>query len=1706
MKKILTLILILGSVLIFAACQPKVSLTIAEEDQTVSLTVGESVTIQPSVTEGYDLSWESNNESIVTVSNGTIVAVAAGSTTVVVSVVGYELSATITVTVVLPNANSVSIEGAGNVIVGETLQLIGTVFPSNALQTLTWSSSNTSVATVSNTGLVAAAGVGSAVITATSHISTVKVEVTITVVLPDPTTVTITGPDQVTVTETITLSATVAPELAAQGVTWSVNNESRATITTEGVLTGVSAGVVTVSATSVALNTVIGTKQVTVVLPNPTEVTVSGADEVMVGSTITLTAAVLPTLANQAVTWSVNDQTKATITAGGVLSGVAAGNVTVTATSVALNTIVGTKVVEVKVPMPTSVTVSGSTTINVDETVTLTALVAPQHALQDVTWSVDDTDVATITNDGVLTGVSEGIVVVTATSVADNQVLGQLTISVVHIIEFILLDSNLVDIDDNYPVTYRNRTYTKGIDAFASIADLNGKITNGTTIVVVAGTYSGGLTINKNNVSIFGPNRDLDPNTETRLPEAILTGLIQLEEGVQNFEINGVKLTAAGQIAGPLTANIDGVTIAYLVVEGTSIDSSQGVIFFKSNADTALNQNIVVQNSFFGPDTTDTRMVRGSNIFNLSLLNNRFMGAFDIIRLMGTNETNSAGIGIGGEFIVDGNFFTGAKQFVMFATRYNFSYFQMTNNTFKDMAHPSYGGIIDARAFHDTVESVEVVVKYNVFDNVFDWHLLRFTANARTIDTWKADVNYNAFIGTPGGATYGYVRITSTISAPLANVEYNYFAGTGDTPYTPTPENFLNVSSYANAFSSLNDLQAGIAYSKLADTPDDVLLVGNASLVPGKTVYATIADALVAANAGDTILLLPGVHAGNVTINKNNITITSLNAAMNPNETNERFLEAEMTGTITLAKALVGFKISGILFTGDAQILNTLGDVGTATVTTKNLDGFEFSNNIVETNLASGKGFIYFVEASSCYSYDLVFKHNYFTSTNAETTLSAIVYIDNHNHLTVLENVFENVQNDAFYIFDTTKGMSGNTKVQSNSFINIEGSAFWANWLSPLPTTQGLVEIYNNTFDSVGGYAIYLAKMNNTDIYQGIKIYYNSFTNVNVGIFFMRVHANANITVYYNKFMSVANTYYIENATDSTTASPSMLDAIDNLYMSEGLVITPDAAKFVGSMATATTYTSESEVPVFAEEGEILVTDLQIKPIATRLFVGDTYQLELEFTPEDTNTREVIWISSDTNVATINANGLVTCVGLGNVTFTATSVRRPVLEATVTVEVEEYSDVEIMHDGSGVISVSGTTQLSVVSYPGGNSATATYLSLNPTIATVNETGLVTGVGLGEAVIQVSVGGTIVGTMTIVVHSSSVLEVDPLQFIIDAHIASVLAQKVTTFGAITKVEMTYGAISYLWLNNIAITESIIPVGNSRPGTLLNSVEFIVVHDTGNNAAGATAGMHDSYLRNNDPGVSWHYTVDQNGAFQHLPLNEVGYHAGDGLRPFGLNDTGVTATTAKPVITISVDGYYELNGVKSTVAAPLIDGAIATTNKITPSGIFTTIGTNGNYYINNTYYNTTYKVISNQGGGTNGIGIESCVNEGADLFATWQNLSDLVSDLLIANDLGLDRVMQHNNFSGKNCPQTLRMSDLYGYFMTMVAYQYEMKTTFSDYQFSFESNNPTLVNDFGKVISRPKLTTEVSYTVTITGPSGYNETITLFSMIPGYKTLS
>ena len=141
-----------------------------------------NATIQPSnANRNTGITWNSSNTGVATVDqSGNVTAKANGTTTITATTQnGYTAQCSITV---ITSITSLSVSPTSKTLnIGETVQLTGTKNPSTTSEGTQWTSSNTSVATVSNSGLVTAKSAGTATITFKNSSSTKSASCTITV-------------------------------------------------------------------------------------------------------------------------------------------------------------------------------------------------------------------------------------------------------------------------------------------------------------------------------------------------------------------------------------------------------------------------------------------------------------------------------------------------------------------------------------------------------------------------------------------------------------------------------------------------------------------------------------------------------------------------------------------------------------------------------------------------------------------------------------------------------------------------------------------------------------------------------------------------------------------------------------------------------------------------------------------------------------------------------------------------------------------------------------------------------------------------------------------------------------------------------------------------------------------------------------------------------------------------------------------------------------------------------------------------------------------------------------------------------------------------------------------------------------------------------------------------------------------------------------
>ena len=152
----------------------------------------------------------------------------------------------------------------------------------------------------------------------------------------------------------------------------------------------------------------------------------------------------------------------------------------------------------------------------------------------------------------------------------------------------------------------------------------------------------------------------------------------------------------------------------------------------------------------------------------------------------------------------------------------------------------------------------------------------------------------------------------------------------------------------------------------------------------------------------------------------------------------------------------------------------------------------------------------------------------------------------------------------------------------------------------------------------------------------------------------------------------------------------------------------------------------------------IPVTGVELNEDYVEILIGSTEALIATITPANATIQGVTWESSDTAVSTVSSTGVVTAVGVGTATITVTTVNGG-FTATTEVTVTPILVTGVTIGGpSTVFEIAGeTAQLTATVNPANaTNRDVIWSSSNRNVATVSNTGLVTAVGDGEAMVMV----------------------------------------------------------------------------------------------------------------------------------------------------------------------------------------------------------------------------------------------------------------------------------------------------------------------------------------------------------------------------------
>lgn len=307
----------------------------------------------------------------------------------------------------------------------KTFKLVAEVTPEGSVDgAVTWTSSNSAIASVEADGTVTGKKTGEAVITAaTAGGLTATCKVTVIISTEK---IYLTPALCIKKGSTKTLKASIFPANTTDKVTWSTSNKKVVTVTAKGKIKGVKTGTATITATMT--NGKKATCKVTVVksAKKASSIKLNKKTLTMKKGAYTQLKATLSKKSTDKVTWSSSNKKVAKVDANGVITALKGGTVTITAKAAS------GKKATCKVTVKESATKvklnKTKATLKKGSTLKLKATVTPSSSTDKLTWTSSNKKVATVDSKGKVTAKKKGTAVITVKTTSGKKAACNITV------------------------------------------------------------------------------------------------------------------------------------------------------------------------------------------------------------------------------------------------------------------------------------------------------------------------------------------------------------------------------------------------------------------------------------------------------------------------------------------------------------------------------------------------------------------------------------------------------------------------------------------------------------------------------------------------------------------------------------------------------------------------------------------------------------------------------------------------------------------------------------------------------------------------------------------------------------------------------------------------------------------------------------------------------------------------------------------------------------------------------------------------------------------------------------------------------------------------------------------------------------------------------------------------------------------------------
>ncbi len=636
-----------------------------------------------------------------------------------------------------------------------------------------------------------------------------------------------------------------------------------------------------------------------------------------------------------------------------------------------------------------------------------------------------------------------------------------------------------------------------------------------------------------------------------------------------------------------------------------------------------------------------------------------------------------------------------------------------------------------------------------------------------------------------------------------------------------------------------------------------------------------------------------------------------------------------------------------------------------------------------------------------------------------------------------VENIVENITTTKLSFINMI-GSEG-INISLNSFTNINVDA-----ITIYDFVGGLVLIEKNIITNTIN-AITIDAIREYDITTEINIIRNDIDAVTTGLIIDLMYGeNQKQIEVYARFNAVSNY--------SIAASSNIGNQVD-LTLNYWGCITLDYDNFINISEDMLIgfYTLEEHIITEAEyDPDLPVKIIIVNPI-TEITIGESYTIEYLVLPLDLESPYIKYITSAYLILGVNQSGQVAPLTSGTATITVRSGYDSSIKTSVTINVITTPGIEVTPSNVFNSTIIGDTfTLNATPFPIGiQDESVSYSSSNEVIATIDASGSVEAISEGLVTFTTSLDSdpSVTVDYTIYVYTS-LDENNLLDYLSLNQVSYSTSHSWTAYGyAYNYYDTRYESVSRYYFDSIVIDDSkMLPISYGiRPGELMEPHPVGVTAFNPDNIYWVV--VHDTASTGTGSGALSHANYLYNAALAGTEL-WVSWH-------YSIDDTFIYQSLPE-----NERGYHAGDG----SSLPLN---------------------------NNPYFG---------GGNRNGIGIEMAVNDDGDMYRTWQRTAKLVVDILKRNNMPLSQKSYHNDFSGKDCPNTLRNAGLIPLFEEFLEVEFKVKTEFPEATITFNSNNPEYIDEHGRVFAMPERALTVSYSISV-NDGGVVTTRTFYTYLPG-----